>query len=502
LNVTGICNSTTTPLVNVTLNYNTISTVNSTTITNGTPFDFNQSVANDGQYYYNLTCYSTDTLSNTSETRVLRVDTTPPSYGQNYDDAGSVTYEGAVINVYVYWTDAGVGLDSAVFRTNQTGAWTNATTCAFAGNTAGWCNTTINTSGNAWQTICWNEYANDTLARLNASMPETHCFYVTANKPPQITLNQPANNTAYNETMVNGVFNFTAVDDQNTTMECSIYLDSILNQTNSSTLNNTLTEFLINGITSGSHSWLVNCSDGELNSISEVRTFSVAGLTPTPTQGGGGGGIPCTNNSQCASGEYCNGNVCVACSCGSDGICRVCCTEIEQNDPDCETPTPSPIIIPTETPTPTPIETPTVTLTTSLTPSFSPTPLVTLTVTPTLKPVITPKTEEKDLENLLNKASSLLSEAQTLGLNTDEERKAYEKAKQEFAANRFEQAWSYGITVVNSLEPRVTRAKTISLICVTSFIIAIILLISSLYFTWKRKRELAWQRKLEKTLSR
>lgn len=94
------------------------------------------------------------------------------------------------------------------------------------------------------------------------------------NNPPSVTLNAPTNNTQFNNTQ-NINFNFTAADDISSTLNCSIYLDSNLNATNSSTQNNILTNFLINGINYGNHNWSVNCSDGSFTNISETRYFSI-----------------------------------------------------------------------------------------------------------------------------------------------------------------------------------------------------------------------------------
>ncbi|MEM5819469.1 MAG: NosD domain-containing protein, partial [Candidatus Aenigmatarchaeota archaeon] len=94
------------------------------------------------------------------------------------------------------------------------------------------------------------------------------------NRPPQISLNEPENNTVFNNIQdIN--FNFTATDDLNNTFECSIYLDGNLNQTNSSVQNNTLTNFLIQGISYYNHNWYINCSDGELSNVSEKRYFTI-----------------------------------------------------------------------------------------------------------------------------------------------------------------------------------------------------------------------------------
>ncbi|MEM2874375.1 MAG: fibronectin type III domain-containing protein, partial [Candidatus Nanoarchaeia archaeon] len=99
------------------------------------------------------------------------------------------------------------------------------------------------------------------------------------NQAPQISLNLPANGTQFNNTQ-NINFNFTVIDDFNTTLSCSIYLDDVLNDTNISTKNNTLTNFLINGISYGPHNWKINCSDGHMSNVSETRYFSIADTLP------------------------------------------------------------------------------------------------------------------------------------------------------------------------------------------------------------------------------
>jgi len=95
------------------------------------------------------------------------------------------------------------------------------------------------------------------------------------NTEPQVDLNLPANDTQINNTQ-NIYFNFTTTDDLSATLSCDIYLDDVLNQTNSSTLNGTLTNFLINGISLGSYNWSVNCTDGSLDNVSETRFFTTA----------------------------------------------------------------------------------------------------------------------------------------------------------------------------------------------------------------------------------
>jgi parallel beta-helix repeat protein len=94
--------------------------------------------------------------------------------------------------------------------------------------------------------------------------------------PPQINLNLPENESQFNNTQEVD-FNFTVTDDFNLTLSCDIYLDDVLNQTNGSVANDTLTDFIIDGIPyGGPYSWYINCSDGgEASNVSETRYFSI-----------------------------------------------------------------------------------------------------------------------------------------------------------------------------------------------------------------------------------
>jgi hypothetical protein len=94
----------------------------------------------------------------------------------------------------------------------------------------------------------------------------------TSNQAPQVNLNLPANSTTINNTQ-NINFNFTATDDLNTTLSCNLTLDGATNQTNNSVANNTLTNFLINGIAYGNHTWNVNCTDGINIGTNTTRYF-------------------------------------------------------------------------------------------------------------------------------------------------------------------------------------------------------------------------------------
>jgi len=97
--------------------------------------------------------------------------------------------------------------------------------------------------------------------------------------PPSISLISSANDTYTNNDYM--TFSFNATDDQSTTLNCSLYINNILNQTNSSVVNGSITSFALTGIADGDYSWYINCSDASGNSnVSQIRTFTIDKYSP------------------------------------------------------------------------------------------------------------------------------------------------------------------------------------------------------------------------------
>lgn len=92
---------------------------------------------------------------------------------------------------------------------------------------------------------------------------------------PSVNLSSPV--TMFNSSSENVTFIFNATDERSTqNINCSIYIDSVLNATNSSTLNATPTSFKINNFNEGVFFWNVICLDEAQNSnTSETRNFTV-----------------------------------------------------------------------------------------------------------------------------------------------------------------------------------------------------------------------------------
>lgn len=111
-------------------------------------------------------------------------------------------------------------------------------------------------------------------------------YEIADSQAPLVSLNLPL--SGLNTTQQNITFNFTVIDNLALTLNCSIYLDNVLNQTNSSVNNGSLTNFIITNIPQGSHAWNVSCSDGTNTNTTPARIFmndyaapNVSLLTPT-----------------------------------------------------------------------------------------------------------------------------------------------------------------------------------------------------------------------------
>ena len=108
-----------------------------------------------------------------------------------------------------------------------------------------------------WNVSCWNNVTN----RTGYSSTKNITVDLTQ---PAITLNSPINNYQGNDTSL--TFNFTAVDSQSSTMNCSYYLNGIYQSSNSTTLNNTPTTFSSSGMLESHRNWSILCRDQANNS--------------------------------------------------------------------------------------------------------------------------------------------------------------------------------------------------------------------------------------------
>lgn len=122
----------------------------------------------------------------------------------------------------------------------------------------------------------FNVSVNPTITTLvNTTTPLVFTLATPDTIPPNVTLLLPLNNTITQNTSLNFTFN---TSDDNQTDNCSIYLDAILNQTNT-TLSNGVHNFTITGIDEGVHNWSVSCTDVNGNTNTSQTFFFTTDLT-------------------------------------------------------------------------------------------------------------------------------------------------------------------------------------------------------------------------------
>ncbi|MDO8459803.1 MAG: hypothetical protein Q7S74_01715 [Nanoarchaeota archaeon] len=97
--------------------------------------------------------------------------------------------------------------------------------------------------------------------------------------PPSVTLNYPYSGANLSLTNIN--FNFTSTDETSTSLNCSLYVDSIYRNNNESVINGTATLLNASVLTEGSHNWTINCSDASKNYNVSTRSFLVDVTLPS-----------------------------------------------------------------------------------------------------------------------------------------------------------------------------------------------------------------------------
>lgn len=127
----------------------------------------------------------------------------------------------------------------------------------------------------------WTVNCTDSSDNLNVGTNgSVRIIKVDITAPYNITLNLP--NNFSNISCRNLIFNFTAYDAMDKTLNCSIYINGTLNQTNNSVSNATLTNFWIDNFLEGRYKWNVSCRDsaGNVNWSNKTRMVNVDTAAP------------------------------------------------------------------------------------------------------------------------------------------------------------------------------------------------------------------------------
>jgi len=117
----------------------------------------------------------------------------------------------------------------------------------------------------------------------NSGSSDNRTMTVVDSNPPSVTLNSPINNQNVTDTTPD--FNFTAVDNESTTENCTLYMNGTASGTNSTVSNNTATIITANSTkATGMYLWNVTCSDPFANTASSAnRTLNIVSVATSIT---------------------------------------------------------------------------------------------------------------------------------------------------------------------------------------------------------------------------
>jgi len=255
---------------NMTCNLTLDSTVNVSGIDslNNTLTNYTVAGLNDGTHYWNITCIDDFNNANTSETRSFTIDSTQPSVALNFPPDNYTTQQ---TDVNFSWI-ATNGIDTNLTCNLSINGIVNASDIASLNNTI----TNYTVSNFSDGVYNWNVTCIDDSNNVNVS--ETRQFTIDRVEP-SIVLNYPPANSTISSSTIN--FNWTATDNVDNSLACSLTLDGSLNASNIAALNGTATNYTIVGINDGTHYWNITCVD-DLNNVntSETRSFTIDTAVP------------------------------------------------------------------------------------------------------------------------------------------------------------------------------------------------------------------------------
>lgn len=199
-----------------------------------------------GTYDWYINCTDSVGKNNISEIRTFIIDTQAPI-------------------VTTYYPNGNVFSNSTVFfNWSATDNYDSILLCSvnINGSTKSPVQTNNNTVANATYSglpdglLFWNVSCIDDAGNTGYSSNKNF----TIQEPPIITLNNPLNNSRTKNQNI--TFYYTPTDNSGNISNCSIYLDGLLNQTNTTlTASGVQRNFTINNIAAGYHNWSVICYD-------------------------------------------------------------------------------------------------------------------------------------------------------------------------------------------------------------------------------------------------
>jgi uncharacterized repeat protein (TIGR01451 family) len=256
--------STSSPAANCSIYVDGILNQTNSSVANNTNTNFTISGLANGLQNWSVSCTDLAGNTNTSASRNFTMETGPPAITFVSPTPANDT----AINVN--WTY--VNITSNETLTAAYLEW-NGTNVSMSGSGTNWF---LNQTGLSNGAYTYKVYGNDSYGNVGVSQTMT---VIVNTMLPVLSLVSPANSAFFNTNSITFTFNFTSAF--SATANCSIYVDGVLNQTNSSVANNTNTNLTVSGLSNGLHNWSVSCTDLANNTgTSSTSNFTIGTAAP------------------------------------------------------------------------------------------------------------------------------------------------------------------------------------------------------------------------------
>ncbi|MDD9953415.1 MAG: Ig-like domain-containing protein [Candidatus Woesearchaeota archaeon] len=238
------------------------------TITNNAENNFTLESLNEGSYTWQVNCTDNDVVRGASEIRTIYIDFTNPTVQPHHPNGTTF----AVSTILFNWTaidnidptlSCNVSLDSVLVAgdiDSPNGSVANTTISS------------INDSLHLWEVSC-----TDDSGRIGAS----DTFNFTVNEPPKVVLDAPSNGTR--AAVTSFMLNYTPTDNSENIGNCTLIVNGLNNQTNTTVSHNVTNDFNLTALAHGEYNWTVSCIDLSSNEgINDTNyTFYVDLFGPT-----------------------------------------------------------------------------------------------------------------------------------------------------------------------------------------------------------------------------
>lgn len=252
---------------------------------NATTCYFNVTSQSDYREYFYV--YANDTAGNLgrSDARFITLDTAPPYAVTHISPVNDTNSSSRIIEFNFTVLDAifSIGMNCSLYLNDSY----NTSNTQVQNNTES--NITVNMgSDGVW---LWNISCADPLGNENTT-EDNRTITVDTTKP-DITLNAPDDNNVTTDNYIE--FNFTPTDNLAPVLNCSIYFNETIKQSNSSIIPGQENIFNVTSIADGDYTWNITCNDSAGNANwSLTRSFemnlspSLTSVTdsPDPVKGG------------------------------------------------------------------------------------------------------------------------------------------------------------------------------------------------------------------------